>query len=62
MENLFKIMDVLENIEKENGKLGTILGLLLIVVSTITTLFLIVALAWANIMFINWVVNQLWFK
>lgn len=62
MENLFKIMDVLENIEKENGKLGTIVGLLLIVVSTITTLFLIVALAWANIMFINWVVNQLWFK
>ena len=62
MENLFKIMDVLENIEKENGKLGTILGLLLIVVSTITTLFLIVALAWANIMFINWVINQLWFK
>ena len=61
MENLFKIMDVLENIEKENGKLGTILGLL-IVVSTITTLFLIVALAWANIMFINWVINQLWFK
>ena len=62
MENLFKIMDVLENIEKENGRLGTVVGLLLIVVSTITTLFLIVALAWANIMFINWVVNQLWFK
>ncbi len=59
---IFGILDRLENIEKENGKLGTIAGLLLIVVSTITTLFLIVALAWANIMFINWVVNQLWFK
>lgn len=62
MEKIFNFMDKLEHIEKEYGSLGTIVGLLIMCVATMTTLIGIIFLLKFNLSVINWVIESLWFK
>lgn len=61
-ELFFKILDAFEKLEKEQGKLGTLVGALLIIVSTMFTIMGVCILIIFNLSVADWVINQLWFN
>lgn len=59
---IFEVLDKLENLEEKEGMLGTIFGLLILVVATVTTFIGITLLVKFNISVLNWFIESFWFK
>lgn len=59
---IINFLDRFEQIEKEQGMLGALVGLLIIAVATMTTLIGIAILVKFNLSVLNWVVEYFWFK
>lgn len=60
MESIINSIDSLVKLEKKGGKMGTVVGLLIIAVVTLSTVIAIALLVEFNINVVEWVINQLW--